>query len=164
MTKTCDNWHPDRDRELQILNGLQVLVVDDDIDSLDLLVFILQEYGVRVLTAKSAPQALEMLGQFKLDLLISDIAMPGENGYELIRKVRTLKASQTREIPAIALTACLLEEGRTLALESGFQVYLTKPVEPCELVAVVANVVRFPDEINMPLDRGLLATSVIEIY
>lgn len=141
MTKTGDKWHPDEDRELQTLNGLQVLVVDDDIDSLDLLVFILEEYGVQVLKAKSAPQALNIIRQFEPDLLISDIAMPGEDGYELIRQVRNLSCAQRRQIPAIALTACIIEEGGILALESGFQLYLTKPVEPDELVAVVAKLV-----------------------
>ncbi len=141
MTKTCDKSHPDEDRELHTLRGLQALVVDDDIDSLDLIAFILDEYGVQVMKAKSASQALNLIRQIKLDLLISDIAMPGEDGYELIRQVRTLSCTQKKQIPAIALTACIIEEGRVLAFESGFQFYLTKPVEPDELIAVVAKLV-----------------------
>ena len=141
MTKTGDKWHPDEDRELQSLNGLQALVVDDDVDSLDLLAFILEECGVQVLKAKSAPQALNLIRQFKPDVLISDIAIPGEDGYALIRQVRNLSCAQIRKIPAIALTACIIEEGGILALESGFQIYLTKPVEPDELVAVVVKLV-----------------------
>ncbi len=130
-----------------ILNGLRVLVVDDNVDTLELVTIILGEYGTEVITAASATEAIEAITQgargaitqLKPNILISDIAMPGVDGYSLIRKVRTLSSERGGRIPAIALTAYASEEERTRILAAGFQMHIPKPVEPSELVAVVAK-------------------------
>jgi len=130
-----------------VLNGLRVLVVDDNVDTLELVTIILGEYGTEVITAASATEAIEAItqgarsasAQLKPNILISDIAMPGVDGYSLIRKVRTLSSEQGGQIPAIALTAYASEEERTRILDAGFQMHIPKPVEPSELVAVVAK-------------------------
>lgn len=141
LSIACDNWHLDADgnRDFQTLSGRVALVVDDNTDSLLLTSLILEEYEVQVMTATSAREALELIRQFKADFLISDIAMPGEDGYSLIRKIRTLPPFEGGLIPAIALTAYARDEECTLALKSGFQMYFAKPVEPTELVAAVAK-------------------------
>ncbi len=130
-----------------VLNGLRVLVVDDNVDTLELVTIILGEYGTEVITAASATEAIEAITQgargaitqLKPNILISDIAMPGVDGYSLIRKVRTLSSERGGRIPAIALTAYASEEERTRILDAGFQMHIPKPVEPSELVAVVAK-------------------------
>jgi PAS domain S-box-containing protein len=127
---------------LPALDGLQVLVVDDSADTLELISFILEQCKAQVTTATSVCEALEAIAQLKPDVLISDIGMPDEDGYSLIRKLRTLEAEQERQIPAVALTAFAREEERTRVLCAGFQVHLAKPVEPTELVAVVANLAK----------------------
>jgi CheY-like chemotaxis protein len=118
------------------LNSLRILVVDDDSDNLELTSIILETYGVQVMKAASASEALKIVRQFELDVLVSDIAMPEQDGYSLIRQVR-----QVTQIPAIALTALAMPEERSMALKSGFQLYLTKPVEPMDLVTEVAKLV-----------------------
>jgi CheY-like chemotaxis protein len=119
------------------LKGLQVIVVDDDADNLELTAIILESYEAQVMKAASASEAFELIRQSLPEVLIVDIAMPGEDGYSLIRRIR-----QSMQIPAIALTALAMEENRIRALESGFQLYLTKPVEPSELVTAIAKLVR----------------------
>jgi CheY-like chemotaxis protein len=121
------------------LNKLRVLVVDDNADTLELVTFILEEYGTEVITAASATEAIAAIAQSQPNILISDIAMPGVDGYSLIRKLRTLSSEGGGQIPAIALTAYANEEERTRVLDSGFQMHIAKPVDPTELVAVVAN-------------------------
>ncbi len=123
------------------LDGLRilVLVVDDNIDTLELFAVILSQYGVEAITAASVAQAIDVLAQFVPDILISDIAMPGEDGYSLIRQVRALEAFQEGVLPAIALTAYAGEAERVQALEAGFQMHVSKPVDPFELAAVVAS-------------------------
>ena len=122
-----------------ILKGLRVLVVDDEEDSLDLIHTVLTKYGAEVKAAASASAALAELEQWNPDLLISDIGMPFEDGYSLIRKVRAEESSRNKNIPAIALTAYASVEDRLRALSAGFQMHVTKPLEPGELVSVVAN-------------------------
>jgi CheY-like chemotaxis protein len=121
------------------LEGLRLVVVDDDVDTLELITFILEEYNVQVTTATSASEALKAIARSSPDIIISDIAMPGEDGYSLMRKVRSLEPEQGGHIPAIALTAFAREEDRILALDAGFQRHIPKPVDPFELVAVVAK-------------------------
>lgn len=121
------------------LDGVRVLVVDDSADTLELIRFILEQYKAQVMTAASVGEALDAIAQLKPDVLISDIGMPDGDGYSLIRQVRILESEQERQIPAIALTAFAREEEHTLALNAGFCVHIPKPVEPTELVAVVAS-------------------------
>jgi CheY-like chemotaxis protein len=141
MPASCDNGHLNvgRNTVLHSLEGKVVLSVDDNADSLLLLSVILGEYGVEVITATSASEGLEKFAQFLPDVLVCDIAMPLEDGYSLIRKIRNLPPHLGGLIPAIALTACAGGEERRRSLESGFQRHLLKPVEPDELVAVVAS-------------------------
>jgi signal transduction histidine kinase len=120
------------------LSGLQVLVVDDDTDTRELIAIVLEESGANVKAIASVGEALEVLRSWQPDLLVSDIGMPEEDGYALIRKVRILEEKTGKQIPALALTAYAREEDKNRALKAGFQMYLSKPVEPDDLVATVA--------------------------
>jgi signal transduction histidine kinase/ActR/RegA family two-component response regulator len=122
------------------LKGLRVLVLDDEPDTRSLLRVVLERCGSEVATAGSAEEALAAFAQSKPDVIISDIGMPGEDGYEFIGKLRAAEVEQHGErIPAIALTAYARVEDRVRALNAGFQVHVPKPIEPVELLAVVAS-------------------------
>jgi CheY-like chemotaxis protein len=121
------------------LDGLKVLVVDDEPDTLELLGVILKERGADVTTAPSAEASLAKMLRSPFDLLICDIGMPGADGYELIRRVRRLPAHRGGRTPAVALTAYARAEDRMRALRAGYQMHLAKPVEPAELIAVLAS-------------------------
>jgi PAS domain S-box-containing protein len=124
------------------LDGLRVLVVDDEQDTREMLKAGLGQCGAEVTAAGSAAEALEALEAFAADVLISDIGMPGEDGYELIRKVRALPADGGGRVPAIALTAYARAEDRLQALRAGYQMHVPKPVELTELAAVVASLAK----------------------
>jgi PAS domain S-box-containing protein len=121
------------------LEGLCVLVVDDEADARELLQFILESCGARVRTASSAAAALEAMTEDVFDALSSDIGMPEEDGYSLIAKVRALGKERGGSVPAAALTSYASEEDRIRVLRSGFQIHVPKPVRASELIAVVAN-------------------------
>jgi len=121
------------------LDGLSVLVVDDDAESRLVVAAYLESHGASVLTAQSASHALEILQRDRVDVLLADVAMPGEDGYTLVRKLRALQASRASTIPAAALTAFAREEDRQEALQAGFQMHLTKPIDAGALVAAVAT-------------------------
>ncbi len=123
---------------VQVLDGLRVLAVDDDRNNLELLKVILEQCHAQVIPAASANEALQVITWWKPDILISNIAMPTEDGYSLIRQVRNL-ALQVRHIPAIALTTLSSCELRTLALNAGFSTTIMKPFDPDELVAVASK-------------------------
>jgi len=127
----------ERLKSRQILSGLHVLVVDDDKDTLDLLSAALTQRSARVTTASSAAEAIRALKFFRPDVLISDIAMPVEDGYQLIQKVLALNV--VPRIPAIAITAYAKQEDKERALAAGFQRYLAKPVELGEFITAVAE-------------------------
>lgn len=118
---------------------MRVLVVDDDADTLEYIATVLQGCEAVVKTVTSAQSALAAIAQFKPDVMLSDIGMPDIDGYSLIQAVRAIAPSQGDFIPAAALTAYARPEDRTQALQAGFQMYLSKPVEPAELLTVVAN-------------------------
>jgi signal transduction histidine kinase/ActR/RegA family two-component response regulator len=120
------------------LTGVRVLVVEDNDDSRKLLETILMRAGAVVHVAESAPTALRILAGEWPDIVISDIEMPGEDGYSLIRKIR-LQEPPSRRVPAIALTAYTRSADRVRALAAGFQTHMSKPVEPAELVAAVRS-------------------------
>jgi PAS domain S-box-containing protein len=122
------------------LRGLRVLVVDDEFDARELVALLLCSAGARVSEAASAGEAFELLRAQRFDALVSDIGMPGEDGYDLINKVRSLPASRGGNITAIALTAYARSTDRTKALLTGFNVHLTKPVEPADLISVLSKV------------------------
>jgi signal transduction histidine kinase len=119
------------------LKDLRVLVVDDDPDTLHMLTVALEMAGGEVRACASASEALDALGEWRADLLVSDIGMPNEDGYALIRKVRALEPERGGAIPAIALTAFAGATDRSLALLSGFQRHVSKPVEPNDLINVI---------------------------
>ena len=122
------------------LAGVKVLVVDDDPDARALVRRILVNCNADVATAASAPEALDLLAADRPDVLVSDIGMPDMDGYDLIRQIRaTTNDDGHAQLPAIALTAFARAEDRTNALAAGYQSHLAKPVEPAELIAVVAS-------------------------
>lgn len=121
------------------LDGLLILVVDDEQDTRQLLVQSLTHYGATVVTAKSAEEGLQQLIEKSPDVLVSDIGMPDEDGYMLIKKVRALEDENKRNVTAIALTAFTRAQDRMRALASGFQNHVGKPVEPDELATVIAS-------------------------
>jgi CheY-like chemotaxis protein len=120
---------------------LKILVVDDEADTRELLKVALTRCGAEVVTVNSAQEALDALKVMRPQLLISDIGMPGEDGYELIKQVRALSAEQGGKILAIALTAYARAEDRLRALRSGYQMHVAKPVELTELVAVIGSLI-----------------------
>ncbi|OGR60747.1 MAG: hypothetical protein A2X36_02620 [Elusimicrobia bacterium GWA2_69_24] len=119
------------------LDGMHVLVVDDDLDTLHMLRVTLEHCGARVTTAGAAAEAFEKFRAARPDVIVCDIAMPGEDGYGFIGRIRALSPEDGGDVPAAALTALTRVEDRTRALRSGFQMYLPKPVEPSELTAVI---------------------------
>jgi len=123
-----------------VLKGLRILVVDDEGDSRDLVRAILTRYGSEVNCCESSAEALKAVRDWKPDLLISDIGMPTEDGFTLIRKIRKMKSKQARETPAVALTAYVTREDRESALTAGFQLHIAKPIEPSALVMSIASV------------------------
>jgi signal transduction histidine kinase/ActR/RegA family two-component response regulator len=121
------------------LEGLRVLVVDDHEDARELISMVLREAGAKAMTAASASDALESLKGAKPDVLISDIGMPGEDGFMLINRVRSLAPEEGGAVPAIALTAYATEDDRQRALAAGYDSHVSKPVEPAELIDTVAQ-------------------------
>src|SRR5262249_38218757 len=122
------------------LNGVHVLVVDDDPETLDVLKFILERNQAKVTAAISVAEALFALEQSPADVLVSDLAMPKQDGYDLIRQVRSLPPERGGDIPAVALSAYTRDTDRQRALAAGFHLYLSKPIAPSELVAAVARI------------------------
>ena len=120
------------------LVGLRILLVDDEDDAREAMAVLLRQAGAEVIAVASAPLALEALAKEKLDVLLSDIAMPGEDGYALIAKVRSLPAAKGGHIAAAALTAYATAEDRARVLRAGYQGHFAKPVEPGDLVSAVA--------------------------
>jgi signal transduction histidine kinase len=124
------------------LDGLRILVVDDNQDARDLVAAVLKQYGAQATAAASAIEAFALLETSNgYDVLVSDIEMPDESGYELMRNVRTLPPDKGGQIPAIALTAFGRSTDRIRALHAGFQMHVPKPVEPEELALAVASLV-----------------------
>lgn len=126
------------------LAGLSVLIVDDETDARELLATLLKQYGAQVTATDSAAAALRALNEAALagklpDILVSDIGMPGEDGYQLIQQIRALAPERGSQLPAIALTAFGRAADRIHALAAGFQTHLVKPVEPVELAAVISS-------------------------
>jgi CheY-like chemotaxis protein len=124
------------------LDGLKVLVVDDDPDALELASTILGGAGAMVKLCRSAADALVRLQSWRPDVLVSDIDMPGEDGYSLIARVRALDDDRGGRTPAVALTAYGRTEDRVRTLSSGYSMHIPKPVDPDEFTTVVAGVAR----------------------
>ncbi|HEY9690924.1 MAG TPA: ATP-binding protein [Oculatellaceae cyanobacterium] len=121
------------------LAGLRVLVVDDQADTREFLITMLHEYGAEATAVETVSEALETLQHWKPNVLISDIGMPGEDGYALIRKIRAMTTEEGGNIPAIALTGYASASDRTQALLAGFQIHVPKPIDAVELAVVVGK-------------------------
>jgi CheY-like chemotaxis protein len=124
------------------LNGLAILVVDDEPDANEMVQTLLVSQGAEVRVAASTRQALDILDRWRPDVLVSDIGMPVEDGYALIQQVRRRAPGRGGDVAAVALTAYAHVEDRVKILTAGFQMHVAKPVDPAELVAVVASVCR----------------------
>jgi PAS domain S-box-containing protein len=124
------------------LAGVSLLVVDDEADARGLVTAILERSGARVKPVSSAAEALDALGAERFDVLMADLEMPGEDGYSLIRRVRSLPSEQGGLIPAVCLTAYAGAHDRVKVLQAGYSMHVSKPVQPAELVAVVASLTR----------------------
>jgi PAS domain S-box-containing protein len=127
---------------LRDLTGIRVLAIDDEEDALGLLRVVLEAAGAEVLTTSSALDALQRVADIKPDALVVDLGMPQMDGFDFITQIRASSDAGVRDIPAAALTAFARSEDRTKALDSGFEMHLAKPVDPGELVASVATLVR----------------------
>ncbi|MEZ5283841.1 MAG: ATP-binding protein [Vicinamibacterales bacterium] len=123
------------------LDGTHVLVVDDEADARDLVATALRARGAAVTVARGALEALDLVATHAFTAMVSDVGMPGIDGYTLIRRVRTMTGARGAQLPAVALTAYSRDEDRGRALEAGFSAYASKPVDPAKLVAVVASLV-----------------------
>ncbi len=122
-----------------VLDGLRILVVEDEVDTRDLILTVLKQCGAEVRGSESAAEALVVFKEWSPDLLITDIGLPKEDGFSLLRKVRELN-QQSGQIPAVALTAYATPEDRDRVLSAGFQMHIAKPVEPEELLTIIANI------------------------
>lgn len=126
------------------IDGIRVLVVDDEPDARDLVAYVLETCGMVVQIAGAASEALATLERFTPHVIVSDIGMPNQDGYMLIRAIRALADPTRRDIPAIALTAFALDEDRKHALAAGFNQHMAKPVEPSMLVRAVIALAGHP--------------------
>ncbi len=130
-----------REKRMEPLKGLHILVVDDEEDAREMLKIMLERSAAEVSTSASAREALQAIERERPDVLISDIGMPEEDGYDLIRNVRQMESVRGAvRLPAIALTAYARDEDRQYSLAQGYQAFLTKPVEPAELISVISDV------------------------
>ncbi|MCT7965296.1 PAS domain-containing protein [Laspinema sp. D1] len=127
------------DQSFSELAGLKILVVDDEFDTREFLITALEQYGAEVFAAASTAEAIAVIQEMQPEILLSDIGMPGEDGYTLIRQIRTLPPEQGGKIPAAALTAYTRTEDRILALAAGFQMHIPKPIDPRHLIEVVGQ-------------------------
>jgi signal transduction histidine kinase/DNA-binding response OmpR family regulator len=141
MATEDDEDEPSSLAESEVLGGLRILIVDDEEDTRELVQEVLARQGAEVRTSGSAAEALRTLAAWKPDLLISDVGMPVEDGYELIKQVRRFDAEHHGHIPAVALTAYVGAEDHRRALDAGFQTHLAKPIVPKELIDTVVRIV-----------------------
>ena len=130
------------------LEGVHVLLVEDDADSREMLKVVFTQYDMKTTAVESAAEALEAVKKIKPDILVSDVGLPGEDGYTLIRKIRQLAPEQSGDIPAIALTGYASSQDRTHALEAGYQEHLAKPVDIEILVELVKNLLNHKSTAN----------------
>lgn len=143
--------HADLSEGCRTIQGVRVLVVDDEPDARGMVKRLLEECDAVAEVAASAEEAVEHLCSKKYDVLVSDIGMPGEDGYALIRRVRELNSTSNGNIPAVALTAYARSEDRIRAIAAGFNMHLAKPVEPIELVTMVASAAgRIGEKAHLP--------------
>jgi CheY-like chemotaxis protein len=124
------------------LEGIRALVIDDELDARELIRHVLEACGAEVRDAGSVQQGIGHLAGWSPDVIVSDIGMPGEDGYSLIRQIREREAATGGHVPAIALSAYARGEDRLRALIAGYQLHVSKPVDPAEFALIVAGLVR----------------------
>jgi CheY-like chemotaxis protein len=124
------------------LAGVRLLIVEDNLDSLEMLRMVVESQGAEVRTATQSSEAQQIFVQWTPDVLICDIGLPDEDGYVLLHKLKLLPQHQEYRVPAIALTGYAGDQEGECALESGFQMYFTKPIEPGKLIEAIADLVR----------------------
>jgi CheY-like chemotaxis protein len=129
---------------------MRILVVEDEVDTRDLLRRFLTASGAVVLTAATANEALEVLARSRVDFLVSDIGLPDVDGYDLLQRIRRTNPSATGGIPAVALTAYARAEDRMRAFRAGYQAHLAKPVEPAELVETIGSLAKLTHRPSAP--------------
>ncbi|MGJ3251612.1 MAG: response regulator [Elainellaceae cyanobacterium] len=127
------------------LQGVKAIVVDDEIDTQELVAYVLKQQGAQVETTGSAQDALNILEYFHPDVIISDIGMPDKDGYKFLKAVRALPNDHLKNIPAIALTAYAREDDRQHALDAGYQIHLAKPLDPSDVVNAICNLTQSYD-------------------
>jgi CheY-like chemotaxis protein len=138
---------------LERLDGLHILIVEDNADGRELLSLVVEQAGARVTAVASAREAFEALESLQPDVLVSDIGLPDEDGYALIGRLRSREAERGGFLPAVALTGYVRTEDRARVLASGFQVHVPKPVDPVELTAAIVAVTRDPRARGLPPAR-----------
>ena len=130
---------PAKDNPAASIAGQHILLVDDDDDTLKMLAGVLKERGAIVEAASSAREAIDVLERFQADVIVSNLAMPGDDGYSLIQAIRARETGERKLAQAIALTALVRVEDRAQALAAGFNLFLPKPVQPNELIIAIGN-------------------------
>jgi CheY-like chemotaxis protein len=128
------------------IDGVRILMVDDEPDGCAAMAYALEDYGARVTIVASAREAMQAIECDVPDVLLTDLEMPGEDGYALIRKVRALAPDRGGRVPAAALTARSEDEDKVRALRAGFQLHLAKPLSPPDVAAAVAELVGRKDD------------------
>jgi CheY-like chemotaxis protein len=141
-TETRDDQGAPAATDSRILDGSRVLVVDDDPEFIDLSVMILRRAGAQVRAASSAARAYELINAWLPNVVLTDLAMPGEDGFMLASALRTIFSERRAPASFVAVTAYGTPESRARAALAGFDLYLTKPVDPVDLAAAVAGVIR----------------------
>lgn len=131
----------ERDATVRTLEGLRVLVVDDDGDTRDLLTIVLEMQGATILTAPTALEGLKLVESSLPNVVVCDITLPDLDGYEFLRRVRSMSDALICNVPAIAMTGLASDEDRAKALEAGYQMHMAKPVDPYDLAAHIAKTV-----------------------
>ena len=144
MTADAPETSSDQIQTQPELNGVHVLLVDDDAGTREMISAAFNERRARVTAVASAQEALSEIKRARPDVLVSDIAMPMQDGYQLIEEIRALELGHAKTLPAVAITAYAREEDRRRALAAGYQSYLPKPIEPAELIALVAELMSEP--------------------
>ena len=138
VTRTADRANAGREREIPRLDGVRVLVVDDDADAREVVAATLRQYGADTATADSTPSALRSLSAGRFDVLLADIAMPGEDGFDLLERVGRLGTGARRPLRVAALTASCGPAARERIVNAGFERHLTKPISARDLIGAVA--------------------------
>ena len=137
-----DNKRLEHSETEAMLKGISVLLVEDNADSRDMLKIMFEQHGMEITAVDSAAAALSAIEQVQPDILVSDVGLPGEDGYELIRKIRLLSPEQGGAVPAVALTGYASLQDRTQALDSGYQEHLSKPVDIDKLIELIKSLVK----------------------